>query len=339
MKLRRMVGALVDATWVARGKTKAQLAKYLYPNTNVYAVLPTADACGGVKAAHMLVNLLNRNGIHSRVVTADGLSASWLINPAPTIRLDYLKNNCKASDLIIFYWFDQLKELSSLPGRLVYYAHDCFQKLEPVPRTTFWAVGSRVREFVQNSIGSDPHIVGNWIDGQIFYPSHKLPNTVGYFPRRGKHFIDALMNDYSQLKFIRLEGPEWFVARKMRKCEYFLFPSQGNRLPDGGWSGEALPFPPAEAMMCGCKVVGFDAIGGREYMRDGYNCLIARNGDGDHLSTRLREALQNPMHDIVANAFEISKYFAPLKCLNQILNAAGIDNDSAQSLSPAQANK
>jgi len=58
-------------------------------------------------------------------------------------------------------------------------------------------------------------------------------------------------------------------------------------------AGEGFGLIPLEAMALGVTVVGFDAFGGRDYMRDGVNCAVASYPDVEGVAHRLAAVLGN----------------------------------------------
>jgi glycosyltransferase involved in cell wall biosynthesis len=57
---------------------------------------------------------------------------------------------------------------------------------------------------------------------------------------------------------------------------------------------EGFGLVPLEAMAMGTTVIGFDAFGGREYMRPGKNCLVTSYPDIEGVAERLVAALGAP---------------------------------------------
>jgi len=57
---------------------------------------------------------------------------------------------------------------------------------------------------------------------------------------------------------------------------------------------EGFGLIPLEAMAMGVTVVGFDAFGGRDYMRDGVNCAVTSYPDVEGVADRLAAVLANP---------------------------------------------
>lgn len=56
---------------------------------------------------------------------------------------------------------------------------------------------------------------------------------------------------------------------------------------------EGFGLMPLEAMMAGCCVMGFDGVGGRDYLVDGYNAAVTHYPDFDGLAARMQKVLEN----------------------------------------------
>jgi glycosyltransferase involved in cell wall biosynthesis len=104
--------------------------------------------------------------------------------------------------------------------------------------------------------------VRNAVDGQIFYPS---PTPAGrrlaVMPRRrGADYVQLLhllraRGCLAGWEIVSIDGrSERETAEALRSCAvFFSFSEQ-----------EGFGMPPAEAMACGCYVIGFTGLGGRE---------------------------------------------------------------------------
>ena len=104
------------------------------------------------------------------------------------------------------------------------------------------------------------------IDPRLYYydPAQKK-NQVAFFYRKN---VEHLKQVHSILRAHGVEYPFALIqdasreeaARVLRESKIFL--SLG--CPEG------FSLPPAEAMACGCMVVGYDGVGAREYMKPPY---------------------------------------------------------------------
>jgi hypothetical protein len=104
--------------------------------------------------------------------------------------------------------------------------------------------------------------VRNVVDGRIFYPGKAAGRRVAVMPRRRAADCAQVLHllrtrgCLEKWEVIRIEGcSERETADVMRSCAIFLSFSER----------EGFGMPPAEAMACGCYVVGFTGMGGREF--------------------------------------------------------------------------
>jgi len=74
---------------------------------------------------------------------------------------------------------------------------------------------------------------------------------------------------------------------------------------------ESFGLPPLEAMACGTPVVSTDCLGNRDYVNNGYNCLLTPTGDVEKISkTSLRLLTNSDLADrLVRGGLETSKQF------------------------------
>lgn len=100
------------------------------------------------------------------------------------------------------------------------------------------------------------------IDNQVFYPEEK-ENTICFLTAKN-HVFSCFMNVYVPGRYpgwnlIAITAlPRIETAAIFRKSKLFL--------SFGGPEGFGLP--PLEAALCGCKVLGFDGYGGKEFFRE-----------------------------------------------------------------------
>jgi glycosyltransferase involved in cell wall biosynthesis len=107
--------------------------------------------------------------------------------------------------------------------------------------------------------------VHNAVSPELFYPGTPKKRQIAYMPRK-------MASDANQiLAILRCRGAlanyqvvpiekrsEAETAAILRESKIFLSFSMQ----------EGSPMPPLEAMACGCIVVGYDGLGGREYLTD-----------------------------------------------------------------------
>jgi len=118
------------------------------------------------------------------------------------------------------------------------------------------------------------HRIHNAIDPSIFYYSAHKKKKIAYMPRRGTELSKEVLtclryrDILSDWEIVPIDNmrPEQ-VAEVMREAMIFL--SFG--------SLEGFSLPPAEAMACGCVVIGFHGMGGREFFKPEFSYAIETN--------------------------------------------------------------
>ena len=116
------------------------------------------------------------------------------------------------------------------------------------------------------------HRVHNAINSQLFYYGEKKKRQICFMLRKSYsdlvQVITILKNRgmATDFELVPLENmPQQQVAKVMRDSMIFLsFGSQ-----------EGFSLPPAEAMACGCIVIGYDGRGGSEYFYPEFSYPIA----------------------------------------------------------------
>ena len=138
---------------------------------------------------------------------------------------------------------------------------------------------------------------------RYYYSFDKPPFTYGgdkkrqfcYMPRK------RLTEQVESAAFLRLFGdvPGWQgvaidkmteeqAAETMRQSVLFLSFSEK----------DSLPMPPAEAMACGCVVLGYHGIGGKEYFGKEF-CITVDEEDSFSFARKLSEVLLRPQAELV----------------------------------------
>ena len=145
-------------------------------------------------------------------------------------------------------------------------------------------------EFVRFSFPRiDVHEVRPSIDPVLFTPDDgEHPKRIAYMPRKGAQAdAEILLRMFEDRDTLRdweirpLNGlREDRVATELRSASIFLAVS----------TREGFGLPPLEAMAAGCYVVGYHAIGGREYMRPEF-CSAVEPGDICQLAYELERVI------------------------------------------------
>lgn len=155
-------------------------------------------------------------------------------------------------------------------------------------------------------------LVRNAIDPAMYHlPPHPARRRLALMPRRrpgDARQVLRLLTAHGSLKdwdIVVIEGySETATANLLRSCAVFLsFSAQ-----------EGFGLPPAEAMACGCYVVGFPGLGGREYFRPEFSSPV-EDGDVLAFARAAAAALAQDPATLAARAREgaayISRQYSP----------------------------
>ena len=257
---------------------------------HIYVLCPENDRpSGGVKILYRHVDVLMRNGFSASILhQQQGFRCTWFTNSTP---IRYLSDvRLSKTDFLVIpeIYGPNIAALRELPAigpkvRKVIFNQNAYytflgHSLEAVTHTGLTMPYAMDGEFVATLVvsedsrryleyafpGTPVYRIHNAIDTGLFAFREQKSRQICFMPR--KHPEDALQ----VLALLRLRGAldgvrvrviehrnEREVAAIMQESLIFL--SFG--YPEG------CPLPPAEAMACGCLVVGYDGFGGREYFR------------------------------------------------------------------------
>lgn len=210
----------------------------------------------------------------------------------PEIHLDDMKEIIKADDLFICNpthstkWFGlnlPSKKLMYIQGMNTYPVLDIFYDY-------YVSVSHFVQEHVEKIYNITPPVISPFINHSIF--QNKLPwkersndfLILGYKGYAGPAF--QYLQDYYKKKY-SLSSLSFRIVDDLTQSELAeLFNQHKYYLTLNPSEGFGLP--PLEAMACGCTVVGFDSMGGRDYQVHDENAYIVGYGDFEQLSEYLR---------------------------------------------------
>lgn len=242
---------------------------YLCPDTNV----PT----GGVRVIYRHVDLLNSVGIPAAVVhVRAGFSCTWFAHETRVVSAADVV--LSTADILVVpeYYGPSLADLPDGP-RVVILNQNTYRTFAGHGATAMWrryagseslaaivVVSQDNAEYARYAFpGARVACVRDSVDGNLFHPADKPPGRViGYMPRRrdadARQVLDLLeiRGCTDNWEIARIEGrTEEQTAAILRTCSIFLSFSEQ----------EGFGMPPAEAMACGCYVVGFTGLAGREF--------------------------------------------------------------------------
>ena len=283
----------------------------------VFFSAPHNRPSGGIKYLNLFVNLFVEKGYESYLVLPRKPSkASFLINPAPVIDIDTMKEICSREDIVIDNW--QLREIweasRGLPAKQkVFWHHGCHIPLgkgyvgEKVYSkdsfyTQYWNVSKACANYINETYNIESNVVPLFSPGD---PQELFSRGWPYSERdgilvvwaRGQSMIPAIFKEIplssATAVFPGYHESEWYDL--LARHRIFLSVDQGikstslpakirKRISGGSlnyWKTPktqllGFPTPAFEAALCGCVVVGSAMGGGLEWMRKD-NCFLAED--------------------------------------------------------------
>jgi len=121
-----------------------------------------------------------------------------------------------------------------------------------------------------------------------YKPELKEEGRILWLPRKnpadGKKIVTEVKKKAPSAKFVKADNlTEEQIIAEYQKADIFL----ATGYPEG------FSMPPAEAMLCGCAVVGFTGGAAREFMIDGKTALVSEDGDTEDAARKLIKLLRN----------------------------------------------
>jgi hypothetical protein len=257
----------------------------------VYYLCPDLDVpSGGIRTIYRHVDALNSVGILATVVhKQDGFACSWFAHKTPVIGAKTVR--LSSADVLVVpeFYGSNLSELPTGP-RLVIFNQNAYQTFAGMrlakPGTSYLQIGRLEAMLVVSYDNADyvryafPGLrverIRNAIDGRIFQPTASPPGRrIAVMPRRRpadcRQVLDLLgvRGCLDGWEIVSIDGrSEKETARLLQSCSIFLSFSEL----------EGFGMPPAEAMACGCYVVGFTGLAGREFF-DPATCTLVEEGN------------------------------------------------------------
>jgi len=260
---------------------------------NIHVLCPNEEnkPFGGVRKLYRHVDILRRHGFNAWILhQTPGFRCTWFQNETPVVAMSELGSHPLPDILVIPETCG--KDLQQLPGRLskVIFNQNCYYTfhgytLDQADLTSPYlapdviatlVVSDDSRNYLQHVFPNQRiHRIHNAVDGSLFRFQERKKPRIAFMPRKRE---DELLQVINLLKFRGAladyelapisDRTEAEVAAILR--ESLLFLSCGH--PEG------FSLPPAEAMACGCIVVGYHGMGGREYFREDF-CYPVAVGD------------------------------------------------------------
>lgn len=280
---------------------------YLCPDTNI----PTA----GIRVIYRHVDLLNSIGMPATVVhQRPGFTCTWFRNSTRTTAAAQVVLG--PADIVVVpeFYGPYLSELPSGP-RIVVFNQNTYKTFPDAQRsvpewrrsivhgqiTAMLVVSLDNEQYARYAFPSVPvHRVRNSVDTELFFPASGMPGQrMAIMPRRRakdcSQVLDllamrGLLDDWEVVRIDKRSEAE--TADLLRSCPLFLSFSEQ----------EGFGMPPAEAMSCGCYVVGFSGLAGREFFYDG---LCSSVEEGNVLA--FAQATEEAMRHFTADSLSLRK--------------------------------
>jgi hypothetical protein len=303
----------------------------------IYYVCPDSKTpFGGIKKIYNHVDILNKEGISACVLHKNkGFRCTWFKN---STKIEYIKTaSCSKKDYVVipeFYgllylhiykrhedykFFDKVFRSSSKKvifnqGTYLTFGGNTFKKddlknihIDKDVIATM-VVSEDGKEFFQYTFPQlSVYRIHNSIDSNIFSYNPDKKKQICFMPRRN---TDHAINVINMLKFrgalcdfdiIPIENKSEEETVAILK-ESLVFLSFG--YPEG------FSLPPAEAMLCGCIVVGYHGMGGKEYFKEDF-CFPVETGNIISFTKTVELVLntyKNNPETIIEMGIKASKY-------------------------------
>ncbi len=234
---------------------------------------------GGIQVIYRHVDILNSAGIAAFVLhQRRGFRCSWFDNETPVCYID--DTRVLRGDLLVLPEIN-VSVASELPAGIRYAvfnqnSHLTWKNSSEAVRRAYRASADFAGVLTVSKHNSDmlryafPEIeisrVHLGIDPKTFYPANApRPKRIAYMPRRGLDDATQVLrllerrNALDGWEIVALNGlSHQQVAEELRRTRIFLaFTRQ-----------EGFGLPAAEAMACGCYVIGNDGFAGSEFFKD-----------------------------------------------------------------------
>jgi len=253
------------------------------PSPTIYYLAPDrAVASGGVRMEYRHVDLLNEMGIDAAILhSRPGFRCTWFANETRVVSPDTIR--LRVNDVLVIpeIYGIGLARLPREIRKLVFNqgAYITFDLLDlattspgapyvGVPNLTgIMAVSQDSEDLLRFAFPGIPVTrCRPVVDADIFHPSiGPRQRAFAYVPSRRPDELNQVLH------LLRASGVDWDfvpisglterqVAETLRRCAAFISLSER----------DGFGLPPAEAMACGCYVVGYHGGGGREFFDPDY---------------------------------------------------------------------
>lgn len=277
-----------------------------------------------VRQLYHHVEILNRNGFLAFIAHPQpGFTVSWFQHQAAVTYVQNIKLG--EHDFLVFPG-DAGPDIMHVGRRhkKIVFNQDCYKTFLGFP---FGRPELRLpyqdRDFVASFVVSDDskayleyafpkhkvYRIHPTIDRKLFYPIDNKKKQICYMPNRNAEDAEQVLhilrqrNALRDFKIVVMDGAtDAAVATTLRESVFFL--SFGQQ--------EGFSFPAAEAMACGCVVVGYHGFGGKEFFRPEFSHAVAVGDVVNYARTveKLIDTYHRNPEGMLALGREASKYIA-----------------------------
>jgi glycosyltransferase involved in cell wall biosynthesis len=283
--VRNSARAVVEASR-ARARRLPQLRFAAEPSARptIYYLCPDpATPAGGVRVIYRHVDLLNEIGRSAAVMhVKPDFRCGWFENTTRIV--PSTEALIRPNDVLVVpeFFGVNLQQLPPLP-RKIDFNQRAYSTFEGIPfdataagapylgvpgLDSILAVSVDNVEFLRFAFPSlQVDLARQIIDPQVFHPGSSMGRKIGFVTARRTQDRESLLHilrtrgALDGWELVPIEGrSESEVAETLRSCTFFLSFSEG----------EGFGLPPAEAMACGCYVIGYTGLAGRDFFDPAY---------------------------------------------------------------------
>jgi len=248
----------------------------------IYYFLPTAGIAGGVKVGFQFMEALISLGAPGVVAIPGGEAPQWFTCSVPVVDRGEALERITPQDWAFINWPGDLDALLNSGARLVAHVQGTpvMERVFAQPDILFLTCWEQASRHIEENYGQKTVLVGISVSECFFGSGEvKLDNEAAYMPRRGLDIATKAAHHLKMLNWRPMDGlEEPQVCRYLQRAGVYLATAMG----------EQFGLPSLEAMAAGCLVASVPVVGGMEYLRDGYNCLV---DEPERLIQRLGEMM------------------------------------------------
>jgi len=264
---------------------------------------------GGLKELNLLVRLLRDNHYEAFLVTYDGNYEKWLVDHQPCISLaEYKKIVDSDKNIRSVTSWAKAKSFISISKHIYFWDMELaysenshfknFLNLYNKKIINIAGISRTIQAWHMANFGKPSYVIPSMVDERYWIPNPaaRISNRIGYMHEgtQTEKLIDLfnkkLLSQKVDVEFYNIKGTENEVIQKMQTCNIFLSINQGK---DNLW-GEGCPIPLIESQYTGAVTVGYDLIGNREIVINGFNGILVPRSRHDLIFINLLNLLNNP---------------------------------------------